>query len=140
VTLCDTGPLVALLDRNDARHEDCRKALPGLTGPLVTTWACLAEAMHLLGRAGGHRAQDALWALVTDGLLLLHEHVPAERGGMRALMARFWDTPMDLGDASLVSAAETLGLLRVFTLDSDFLVYRTQAGEAFEPVPPAVSA
>ena len=43
---------------------------------------------------------------------------------MRRLMEQYRDTPMDLADASLVTAAETLRLTRIFTLDSGFYVYR----------------
>lgn len=39
---------------------------------------------------------------------------------MRSLMEKYRDTPMDLADASLVALAETRGLKRIFTLDSDF--------------------
>ena len=54
---------------------------------------------------------------------------------MKVLMERYQDTPMDLADASLVAAAERLGLSRIFTLDSDFYVYRIDDREAFEIVP-----
>jgi len=43
---------------------------------------------------------------------------------MYALMLRYQDTLMDLADASLVATAETLGIRQIFTLDSDFYVYR----------------
>ncbi len=39
-------------------------------------------------------------------------------------MSAYRDTPMDLADASLVTLAETLAEHRIFTLDSDFYVYR----------------
>ena len=42
---------------------------------------------------------------------------------MRLPMEKYSDTPMDLADASLVAAAEILGLYRVLTLDGDFQVY-----------------
>jgi hypothetical protein len=51
------------------------------------------------------------------------------------LMERYSDTPMDLADASLVAAAETLGLRRIFTLDSDFHFYRIGGSAPFEVVP-----
>jgi len=50
-------------------------------------------------------------------------------------MEKYRDTPMDLADASLVAAAETSGLNRVFTLDSDFRVYRLKDTTPFEVVP-----
>jgi len=54
---------------------------------------------------------------------------------MRALMRDYADTPMDLADASLVAAAETLRQRRVFTVDKHFYVYRQRLGHAFEVVP-----
>ena len=37
MTLTDTGPLVALINGNDAKHLMCKKALPTLRLPLLTT-------------------------------------------------------------------------------------------------------
>ena len=42
---------------------------------------------------------------------------------------------MDLGDASLVVTAETLGVTGVFTLDSDFHAYRIDDKASFEDLP-----
>lgn len=50
-------------------------------------------------------------------------------------MDQYRDTPMDLADASLVAAAETLGLKRVFTLDRHFYAYRLLDGTALEVLP-----
>ena len=50
-------------------------------------------------------------------------------------MEKYQDTPMDVADASLVTAAESLGQTRIFTLDSDFYVYQIHGKKAFEIVP-----
>lgn len=50
-------------------------------------------------------------------------------------MEKYRDVPMDLADASLVAAAETRGSKRIFTLDSDFYVYRLKDKDAFEVIP-----
>ncbi len=42
---------------------------------------------------------------------------------------------MDLADASLVAAANALGVRRIFTLDGDFHVYRLAGNSAFEVAP-----
>jgi len=134
MTLCDTGPLVALLDRTDADHKRCAAALTTLV-ELRTTWPCLTEAMYLLGQEGGLFAQDQLWGFVADGLVSLHIPADDEWERMRTLMRKYGDSPMDLADASLVAAAERLDVKRVFTLDSHFRAYRLADGKAFELVP-----
>jgi len=54
MTLTDTGPLVALLDADDSYHATRVAASQRLpSGPLLTTWVCFTEAMHLLGAVGG---------------------------------------------------------------------------------------
>ena len=47
-------------------------------------------------------------------------------------MARYADLPMDLADASLIVAAESLRLRKVFTIDRDFSAYRIQRGHHFD--------
>lgn len=58
-----------------------------------------------------------------------------EQQRMRVLMAQYADRPMDLADASLVAAAESLSVRRVFSVDSDFLSYRLANGNTLRIVP-----
>ena len=45
------------------------------------------------------------------------------------LMEQYADHPMDLADASLIVAAETLATTKIFTIDrDDFLTYRVRRG------------
>ena len=135
MSLCDTGPFIALIDSDDAHHTRCVRALPALHSPLVSTWACLTEAMCFLGSAGGWRLQAPLWQMLRSGVLRLH--VPSEEEMLRTgvLMERYRDIPMDLADASLVAAAETLGLSEILTLDRHFYAYRIHDTQAFTVVP-----
>lgn len=135
MTLTDAGPLVALIDADEVDHELCRTTLGQLELPLITTWPAFTEAMYLLSGVGGSVALGALWRLVlTDRLRVLDLSRPAvERSA--ELMAKYADRPMDLADATLVATAEARGTRRVFTLDSDFRVYRLHGRQAFEVVP-----
>lgn len=135
MTLTDTGPLVALIDADDDAHSSCVGVLPQLTKPLMTTWPCFTEAMYLVGSKGGFAAQDELWGYLEDGLVQIHESDASERRQMRMLMRQYKDTPMDLADASLVVAAEVLGVTTIFTIDSDFRVYRIHRKTPFEIIP-----
>lgn len=133
--LVDAGPLVALIDRGEPDHERCVETLSSLAAPMVTTWPAFTEAMSLLGSAGGWKPQDALWRLLERGDLQLVALDDALQDRTRTLMAKYRDRPMDLADASLVAAAEALELRRVFTLDSDFRIYRWKGKRRFEILP-----
>ena len=136
MNLTDTGPLVALINRNDPNHTKCINAIKQLPSePLLTTWPCLTEAMYLLHRVRGYQAQAVLWRMRAEGKLTLHNVSPDEVDRMATLMDKYQDKPMDLADASLVATAEKLGISRIFTLDSDFHIYRMSDGSAFTIVP-----
>ncbi len=135
MTLTDAGPLVALIDADEPDHQLCRTVLAGLTLPMVTTWAAFTEAMYLLCRAGGPAGRDALWRLLLTGRLQVADlDGPAVERSV-ALMKTYTDLPMDLADATLVAVAEQRGQRRIFTLDSDFEVYRLPGRRRFEIVP-----
>ena len=135
MTLTDTGPLLALLDEDDDLHLPCIAASKRLPmEPMLTTWPCFTETMYLLGEVGGHRYQSRLWALRSSNDLLLHDLTITEPDRMQTLMEKYKDTPMDLADASLVVTAESRALTRVFTVDSDFYVYRLADGSALEVI------
>ncbi|HEY2157341.1 MAG TPA: PIN domain-containing protein [Isosphaeraceae bacterium] len=136
MNLCDTGPLVAIGNRNDPDHAGCLAAAATLPkGPLLTTWPCFTEAMYLVSRMGGYPEQVKLWRLRDAGRLILHDPAPAEVDRMAELMDKYRDLPMDLADASVIAAAERLGLGRVFTLDRHFHAYRLADGSALTVVP-----
>ncbi|NUO83168.1 PIN domain-containing protein [candidate division KSB1 bacterium] len=136
MTLVDAGPLVALLDKNDARHTECVEASNNLSrAPLLTTWPCFTEAMYLLAEEGGYNYISELWKFQQTQQLLLHDLTVAEIKRMAELMKKYRDTPMDLADASLIAVAESLLLREVFTIDSDFNIYRLADGSAVKIIP-----
>ena len=108
MTICDASALIALINKNDCNHDRCVNVLPELSAPLITTWSCFTETMHLLGHYGGWQAQQKLWNYLNDEILIIHVHDRAEYIRMEELMAQYRDIPMDLGDASLVVIAEVL--------------------------------
>lgn len=134
-TLTDTGPLVALVDKDDQYHVQAAETLRRLPKvPLLTTWPCLTEAMYLLHESVGYSGQEALWRFVEKGVLGLYLPAEEEWRRMRELMTIFQDTPMDMADASVVVAAEQSSLSRVFTYDRHFYAYRLANGNALEVV------
>jgi uncharacterized protein len=136
VTLCDAGPLIAIINEADENHARCVAELGHLpAGPLVTTWPCLTEAMYMVGRKAGFRGQEVLWSFLEFGPVVLDAPESEDTGRLRRLMRQYKDTPMDFADASLVAAAERLEIQRVFTVDRHFRAYRIHGRHAFEVVP-----
>lgn len=133
--LTDTGPLIALLDENDRHHALCVAVVRSLPNqPLMTTWLCFTEAIYFLGEEGGYHFQERLWKLRRDGTLALLELTPAEGDLIDALMAQYQNVPMDAADASLVAVAQSRSFRRLFTIDSDFYIYRLADGSVLEVV------
>jgi uncharacterized protein len=136
MTLTDAGPLIALIDKGQSvAHQQCVEAQRSLRGPLLTTWPCFTEAMYFLGHLGGWRGQKTLWKSLNEGAVLVHTPTVAEVDRIQTLMEKYKDVPMDLADASIVALAEASGLKQVFTLDTDFYVYRIADKDSFDVVP-----
>ena len=50
-------------------------------------------------------------------------------------MDKYHDKPMDLADASILAAAEHIETRRLFSLDSDFRIYRLSDGSTLDLIP-----
>lgn len=135
MTICDASTLIALINQRDTNHKRCVSVLAELLAPLITTWSCFTEAMHLRGRYGGWSAQHELWGYITDQILVLHLPSKEEQVKIQVLMEQYRNVPMDLADASLVTLAETLNSRKIFTLGRDFYIYRFRGHQSFEVVP-----
>jgi predicted nucleic acid-binding protein len=132
VIALDAGPIVALLNRRDARHAWARDTLKSLRGPFTTCEAVVAEACHLLRDRGS--------VLVTElgerGFLSVSFALQTHWGSVRALMRRYADVPMSLADACLVRMAEMDPAVRVMTTDTDFTVYRRHGRQVIPTIMP----
>lgn len=132
--IADTGPLVAFLDRGERRHTWSVERVRELGAPLLVCEPVLAESMHLLARLP--KAQDALLGLVENGALRIAFQVAEHVQQLRALRRKYSDRPMSLADACIVCMAELNERHQIFTLDSDFSVYRKHGREALRLIAP----
>jgi uncharacterized protein len=96
-------------------------------------WPVITEAIRLVG---SFEAQDRLWSVLEDERLRLAALDSSDGAGIRALMRKYADLPMDLADAALVHVGNRDGLNTVFTIDrADFGVYRLAGGRRFHLLP-----
>ena len=131
--IVDTGPIVALLNRRDAHHTWSVDQARQLEPPFITCEAVLAEAHFLL--AGIHQGNVQLNHLIGSGKLVLTSAVEHNLARISQLMLTYQNVPMSFADASLVCLAEQFSGT-VFTLDSDFHVYRKNQKDAINLIIP----
>ena len=129
----DTGPLIALLDRDDSHHSWARDRFAELRPPLLTCEAVLSEASFLLARVGGDAGLPA--APVGKGVLAVEPLMASgsDAAAIVRLMRRDDNVPMSFADACLVRLVERTARASIMTLDSDFHIYR-QSGRRVIPL------
>ena len=133
--ILDTGPLVALLNRADRHHRWARDQWAQIVPPLFTCEAVLAEACFLVQSLTG--GQAAVLDLVGRGILDVSFRLSEESAAISRLLKKYQDVPMSLADGCIVRLAERHARGVVFTLDSDFMVYRKNGRQLIPILPPA---
>ncbi len=130
----DTGPIVALFDKNDDKHSLCLNIFKKIQEPLITTGPVLTEVFYLLSFSSN--VQDDLWEFIERGVVSIYAIDKDLMKTCRRLMKKYHDLPMDLADATLVAVAEAENISTIFTLDhKDFRIYKKEQGKHFRLLP-----
>lgn len=132
--IVDTGPLVAFLNSKDRHHAWARAEMAQLQPPLLTCEAVLSEAAFLV--RSQLRGPSAVLELVSRNLVAVRLDLQAEVAAVRKLMERYESVPMSLADACLVRMSETVPQAVVFTVDSDFSIYRRHGRQSIPLIAP----
>ncbi|MBL7686300.1 MAG: PIN domain-containing protein, partial [Deltaproteobacteria bacterium] len=121
--LVDSGPLIALFDRDEEHHDSvvsCIKKNDHYS--MATTWPVLTETSHLLDFDLNAQLDCLTWIDKSNIEIIQHSSLDLQH--MIEYMSKYQDRPMDLADASLVLSAIQLETQLIITLDKDFLIYR----------------
>lgn len=132
--LIDTGPLVSFLASGLRHHAWACEQWKMLRPPMLTCEPVLTEAAFLLKREG--READPIFELLERGVLRIGLDIQEERTDLRALLHRYRNRPMSLADACLVRLSELHTNAEVFTLDSDFRIYRRHGNKVIPVLMP----
>lgn len=135
--LVDAGPLIAAAVKRDKYHRVATRWFRShRTTLLFTTLPALAEACHALKPA----LQAALLRSIDAGTIRICPIEETDMAHAADLIERYHDRPMDFADATLVIAAEKLGITDIASVDhADFDIYRTAAGRSFHNHLPRIS-
>ena len=132
-SICDTGPLVAYLNRRDPYHAWAVAVMKQVRPPLLTSEPVLTEAVYFLRE--DDLEVEPLFRLLERGALELQFEFSAHWPRIRTLMTRY--RQMDLADASIVVMSELHARSEVFTLDRrDFSTYRRNDRQMIDFVAP----
>ena len=119
----DSGPLIALFDRNDAFHTQTLAFFKSFRGSLYSTSAVLTEVCHLLDF--DIQAQLGFLDWIISGAVEIAELDTSDLKTIRRLTKKYADLPADFADASLIAIAEKRNIEHVVSIDGDFYVHRT---------------
>lgn len=135
ITVIDTGPLVAFLNRRDRHHRWAVDTMAALRPPLLTCEAVVSEACYLVRKLphGGEAVMEMLARGVVRPVFRLEE----EAAAVTALLSKYGDVPMDLADACLVRMTELYAEPVLVTVDTEFRdVYRRHGRKRIPTVLP----
>ena len=132
--LIDTGPMVAMLNRNDKFHPWMLEQMAFAKPPLHTCESVISESCFRLHQAGLEVAR--VFELMDRRIILVSFDLQAEHSAVGRLMSKYSNLPMDLADACLVRMAEKDSRARVLTLDGDFIIYRKHTRELVPTIMP----
>ena len=132
-TICDTGPLVAYLNRRDPYHAWALALMKQVRPPMLTSEPVLTEAVYFLRE--DRLEIEPLFQLLEREVLRLDFDLSAHWPRLRTLMARY--DRMDLADASIVAMSEIYKRSQVLTVDrKDFSIYRRNDRQVIDFVAP----
>ena len=136
IAICDTGPLVAYLNRNDPYHSWAVELMKQVRSPMLTTEPVLTEVAYFL--RADQVDLDPLFQLLERNVVRVDLQIAAHWPRFRTLMARY--NQMDLADASIVVLSERQVRCQVLTVDrKDFSVYRRNDRQVIDFVAPPKS-
>jgi predicted nucleic acid-binding protein len=132
--IIDTGVLVALLNKKDAYHQWAVNQLKNIQPPLFTCDAVISETSFLCG--GQRQSSVVIFNYLTSGVIETPFYFATEHKAIEKLMLKYCDVPMSFADACLVRMSEQHKNSCIFTVDSDFLVYRKNGNEVIALIYP----
>jgi len=127
--IVDTGILVAVLNKHDHYHLWAVQQFSQIEPPLLTCEAVISESNFLLRH---YQQSNILLKWIAKGALSLPFNLQNEISMVAHLLVKYANVPMSLADGCLVRLAEIYPQSSIFTLDSDFQIYRKHGNQ---PIP-----
>ena len=115
--VCDTGPILAALDRDDPDHAACKALLDRADEDLVVPGLVLTELDYWCRKLALNQALSTVAEDVELGAWLLEWPPASDLQRACELQTRYADLSLGLVDATVIALVERLGEPKVATLD-----------------------
>jgi hypothetical protein len=136
MVIADTGPLYALIDRNDAWHERVTAWWTAQARHIRVPITVLPEVCYLLQTRISAQAEQAFVRSVANGELMIEPVESDDVIRASALMREYLDFPLGFVDATVIAVAERLGAHEILTTDRrHFGAVRTNGSRLVSLVP-----
>jgi predicted nucleic acid-binding protein len=133
--IIDTGPLIAFFNKADYYHDWALMQFSRLRPPFRTCEAVISEVAYLLRRTKS--GVQNLFTLIERDLLIVSFDLQGEYAAVKTLMKKYDDIPMSVADGCLVRMSEQISNSVIFTLDSDFRIYKKHVRNVIPLIFPA---
>ena len=121
--LVDSGPLIALFDKDDKFHTKVLNYLKDNDVKLLTSLAVITEVSHILDFNLKVQIDFLKW--VELGGVVLYDIKMEDLNEIIKLMQNYTNVPMDFADATLMNISYQENIRQILSIDSDFDIYRT---------------
>jgi predicted nucleic acid-binding protein len=121
-THIDSGPLIALFDKDYAYHRRVVNFIKSRNYRFMTTLAVLTEVSYMLNFNVNAQLDFFNWVMARG--VTIHPIGQGDMYRVVMLIEKYHDVPMDFADCSLVMTSEMTGIREIISLDSDFDIYR----------------
>jgi predicted nucleic acid-binding protein len=129
--LLDTGPIVALLSKDDSAHVQAKQLFSECTAPFRCCEAVIAEACFLMKKVHVDGPAEVI-SLGRKGFYEVSLALTENWSSIEALLRKYRNRPISLADACLIRCAEIYREPRILTFDADFRIYRWGRNRTFD--------
>lgn len=124
-SIADTGFVVALLNRTDAKHQAVADEYARQPYPILLPQTVLAEVAYLVGQVTGIAAVATFLRELPTSQFQLVALTDQDVQRIAEILQQYVDSRIDFVDASVMAIAERYEMTTVLTLDHrDFRLFR----------------
>jgi len=116
--ICDTGPLVAVLNENDADHLACVELFDSFQGTLVVPSLVVAEVAYLAQTQVNPNTESRFMDSIANGELKVIDLTEDDWVRVAELVRQYKNFPLGATDAAVIALAERFKQQSIASLDT----------------------